>query len=129
MTDSLFFFFFNEPAPTEIYTRPLVGSVRCVKETEVVEPADGNQPTVEHHEPRQVIALAAQAVDSPRPVSYTHLRAHETVLDLVCRLLLEKKKITIKKKNTFLAHSTKQTTHHLHRTAHSTQIHNQAAQL
>ena len=29
-------------------------------------------------------------------VSYTHLRAHETVLDLVCRLLLEKQK---KKKN------------------------------
>src|SRR5665811_2545710 len=28
----------------------------------------------------------------PRPSSYTHLRAHETVLDLVCRLLLEKKK-------------------------------------
>ena len=27
-------------------------------------------------------------------VSYTHLRAHETVLDLVCRLLLEKKKQT-----------------------------------
>ena len=24
-------------------------------------------------------------------VAYTHLRAHETVLDLVCRLLLEKK--------------------------------------
>ena len=28
------------------------------------------------------------------PVSYTHLRAHETVLDLVCRLLLEKKNTT-----------------------------------
>ena len=28
------------------------------------------------------------------PVSYTHLRAHETVLDLVCRLLLAKKKNT-----------------------------------
>ena len=26
------------------------------------------------------------------PVSYTHLRAHETRHDLVCRLLLEKKK-------------------------------------
>ena len=26
------------------------------------------------------------------PVSYTHLRAHETVLDLVCSLLLETKK-------------------------------------
>ena len=33
----------------------------------------------------------------PDPVSYTHLRAHETVLDLVCRLLLEKKKKTITK--------------------------------
>ena len=35
-------------------------------------------------------------------VSYTHLRAHETVLDLVCRLLLEKKnnKKKVKKKNT-----------------------------
>ena len=30
-------------------------------------------------------------------VSYTHLRAHETVLDLVCRLLLEKKKKQQKK--------------------------------
>src|SRR5660397_294433 len=30
------------------------------------------------------------------PVSYTHLRAHETKANLVCRLLLEKKK---KKKN------------------------------
>ena len=31
--------------------------------------------------------------DPDVPVSYTHLRAHETVLDLVCRLLLEKKKV------------------------------------
>ena len=31
-------------------------------------------------------------------VSYTHLRAHETVLDLVCRLLLEKKKNNHNKK-------------------------------
>ncbi|WDT36865.1 hypothetical protein PVA38_11790 [Streptococcus pneumoniae D39] len=30
---------------------------------------------------------------SSRTVSYTHLRAHETVLDLVCRLLLEKKNL------------------------------------
>ena len=28
---------------------------------------------------------------SQEAVSYTHLRAHETVLDLVCRLLLENK--------------------------------------
>ena len=31
-------------------------------------------------------------------VSYTHLRAHETVLDIVCLLLLEKKTYTKKKK-------------------------------
>ena len=31
-------------------------------------------------------------------VSYTHLRAHETVLDLVCRLLLENKHNKKKKK-------------------------------
>eukprot|EP00831_Metopus_contortus_P075486 TRINITY_DN69258_c0_g1_i1.p2 TRINITY_DN69258_c0_g1~~TRINITY_DN69258_c0_g1_i1.p2 ORF type:complete len:150 (+),score=42.68 TRINITY_DN69258_c0_g1_i1:123-572(+) len=30
------------------------------------------------------------------PVSYTHLRAHETSLHLVCRLLLEKKKKQLK---------------------------------
>src|SRR5450756_2907991 len=33
------------------------------------------------------------------PVSYTHLRAHETRHDLVCRLLLEKKKKKNAKKN------------------------------
>ena len=33
-------------------------------------------------------------------VSYTHLRAHETVLDLVCRLLLENKTLTISETTT-----------------------------
>ena len=33
-----------------------------------------------------------EMADAIITVSYTHLRAHETVLDLVCRLLLEKKK-------------------------------------
>ena len=40
-------------------------------------------------------------------VSYTHLRAHETVLDLVCRLLLEKKKHSA---NYSLKHNTHQNT-------------------
>ena len=34
-----------------------------------------------------------QNSDPSGPVSYTHLRAHETGRNLVCRLLLEKKKI------------------------------------
>src|SRR5665811_2479893 len=36
-------------------------------------------------------AKAAAITVRTNAVSYTHLRAHETVLDLVCRLLLEKK--------------------------------------
>ena len=40
-------------------------------------------------------AIAAEGVDMEElePVPYTHLRAHETVPELVCRLQLEKKKI------------------------------------
>ena len=38
------------------------------------------------------IPAGATIPDITTSVSYTHLRAHETVLDLVCRLLLEKKK-------------------------------------
>ena len=41
----------------------------------------------------------AREVPRRTAVSYTHLRAHETVLDLVCRLLLEKKKTRKKTKN------------------------------
>src|SRR5665811_46009 len=40
---------------------------------------------------RRIPALHVE-LDGSMAVSYTHLRAHETVLDLVCRLLLEKKK-------------------------------------
>src|SRR5660397_210007 len=40
---------------------------------------------------KNMITGAAQ-MDGAIPVSYTHLRAHETKANLVCRLLLEKKK-------------------------------------
>ena len=49
--------------------------------------ADGNPKTGQG-------GSMARFTISKNPVSYTHLRAHETVLDLVCRLLLEKKKKT-----------------------------------
>ena len=42
------------------------------------------------------------------PVSYTHLRAHETVLDLVCRLLLEKKNSQRAKTYVYLQNATHQ---------------------
>ena len=38
-----------------------------------------------------VIVFSYIGYSSATPVSYTHLPDHETVLDLVCRLLLEKK--------------------------------------
>ena len=40
---------------------------------------------------KYVLEIRVQ-LGEPESVSYTHLRAHETVLELVCRLLLEKKK-------------------------------------
>ena len=40
------------------------------------------------------------SMEATSAVSYTHLRAHETGRNLVCRLLLEKKKKEKKKKNT-----------------------------
>ena len=43
------------------------------------------------------LTTSAESLYKPITVSYTHLRAHETVLDLVCRLSLETKK---KKYNT-----------------------------
>ena len=43
----------------------------------------------------ELLLERAQTLEAVDPVSYTHLRAHETVLDLVCRLLLEKKQLPI----------------------------------
>ena len=45
--------------------------------------AEGGRPAIE--------GPALESLARSYPVSYTHLRAHETVLDLVCRLLLEQK--------------------------------------
>ena len=48
---------------------------------------------------REIRSLSPVLIVAGMPsVSYTHLRAHETVLDLVCRLLLEKKKKNKEKK-------------------------------
>src|SRR5450756_2679927 len=48
----------------------------------------------------ETISHLREPIDTSIPVSYTHLRAHETRHDLVCRLLLEKKKKNNKNKET-----------------------------
>eukprot|EP00656_Telonema_subtile_P006401 TRINITY_DN12956_c0_g1_i1.p1 TRINITY_DN12956_c0_g1~~TRINITY_DN12956_c0_g1_i1.p1 ORF type:complete len:265 (+),score=36.72 TRINITY_DN12956_c0_g1_i1:212-1006(+) len=48
--------------------------------------------TLNLHSLHKHLYMGHVSVFAAPPVSYTHLRAHETVLDLVCRLLLEKKK-------------------------------------
>ncbi len=60
------------------------------------------------------INLNSRKVPNIQTVSYTHLRAHETVLDLVCRLLLEKKKKT--NPNAFISSNTTNTinSHYIH---------------
>ena len=41
----------------------------------------------------------------PEAVSYTHLRAHETVLDLVCRLLLETTPLMASSQELYIQHT------------------------
>ena len=46
----------------------------------------------EHYSTAYILGNITWLMMHSKPVSYTHLRAHETRHDLVCRLLLEKKK-------------------------------------
>src|SRR5659263_736936 len=73
------------------YTRPLVVDNRHDEVCpEGASRRKGRAQRSGCHPCRAVAQLVAHR--SPKPVSYTHLRAHETRHDLVCRLLLEKKK-------------------------------------
>src|SRR5450756_2816781 len=63
------------------------------------------------HLPSELSGGEQQRVAIARaPVSYTHLRAHETRHDLVCRLLLEKKKKTKKNNKSYSKNKTKKNT-------------------
>ena len=68
-------------AASDVYKRQAIG---C--------DAVGLDWTIDIGEARRRIGDKVTLQGNLDPVSYTHLRAHETVLDLVCRLLLEKKK-------------------------------------
>ena len=59
------------------------------------ENTDNKEVLGENKENSAAKTADAGAENGVATVSYTHLRAHETRHDLVCRLLLEKKKLTL----------------------------------
>ena len=64
----------------------------CIRDSVSVHAhADGVDEELHLRDP-DIVAGGGVNGDGAGAVSYTHLRAHETVLDIVCRLLLEKKK-------------------------------------
>ena len=71
-------------AASDVYKRQVPGRVE--------KGADAELEAVDEQLDGVVELGVGDDADDLAPVSYTHLRAHETVLDLVCRLLLEKKK-------------------------------------
>src|SRR5678816_4625184 len=54
--------------------------------------ADRDRTVSRRSKPSSRTTLIGEQPNPWNPVSYTHLRAHETPEHLVCRLLLEKKK-------------------------------------
>src|SRR5678815_5878337 len=96
------FFFFKQKTAYEML-RSLVGSEMCIRDSGIT---GGFGVAGENENGRKVIDFCEErgmCVSNTffkhksihkytRAVSYTHLRAHETPEQLVCRLLLEKKK-------------------------------------
>src|SRR5450756_2663622 len=79
--------------------RVLLGLSRRVEDL-----LNGDQELRDHvpvDAPEPLVLVERARAAGEGPVSYTHLRAHETRHDLVCRLLLEKKKKTKKQNNKF----------------------------
>ena len=64
----------------------------CIRDSNIRMHTLASVSKVDGQEGNFTVTIAEKARYVDAAVSYTHLRAHETVLDLVCRLLLEKKK-------------------------------------
>eukprot|EP00658_Telonema_sp_P-2_P009637 TRINITY_DN13592_c0_g1_i3.p1 TRINITY_DN13592_c0_g1~~TRINITY_DN13592_c0_g1_i3.p1 ORF type:complete len:155 (+),score=26.40 TRINITY_DN13592_c0_g1_i3:168-632(+) len=65
----------------------------CISSARLIEGSHGSSTgTIHPGRDASGAALSRSSALASRPVSYTHLRAHETPEHLVCRLLLEKKK-------------------------------------
>ena len=79
----------NEPLGGEMevkYINPFINAAQTVFKTMLNIDAKMGKPILKNEK------TTSGDISGIMAVSYTHLRAHETVLELVCRLLLEKKK-------------------------------------
>src|SRR5260370_20986565 len=81
-----FFFFFNDTATTEIYTLSLHDALPI---SETID-QNGRAPLVLERD--DVLGLARRGAGPPRARSEEHTSELQSHLNLVCRLLLEKKK-------------------------------------
>src|SRR2546421_12651865 len=84
-TFSFFFFFFNDTATTEIYTLSLHDALPILDRVE-------RSPTDDRGERRRSECVVQRRQDLERPRSEEHTSELQSRSDLVCRLLLEKKK-------------------------------------
>ena len=97
LSHHLFFFLMIRRPPRSTLDRSSAASDVYKRQLQYLKALLGNVPMLTTR-PSGASSSALLGGARPLPVSYTHLRAHETVLDLVCRLLLEKK-TTIKVQN------------------------------
>src|SRR5215213_11971941 len=76
----VFFFFFNDTATTEIYTLSLHDALPI------------SAPSGTQDRPLRAGRLGRSTSENPRPRSEEHTSELQSLTNLVCRLLLEKKK-------------------------------------
>src|SRR5256885_17023065 len=83
-----FFFFFNDTATTEIYTLSLHDALPISQQLQWIVALESD---VEHAAPGNLLAAAAVLAREPQR-SEEHTSELQSPCNLVCRLLLEKKK-------------------------------------
>src|SRR5438067_6164460 len=103
---SIFFFFFDDPATTEIYTLSLHDALLIFKPEGDAWDAFARRLSFASAEPGRTESLAAAVGRAEREIGGQRFRSEEHTselqsrFDLVCRLLLEKKKMCVLSLNT-----------------------------
>src|SRR2546426_8909029 len=87
-----FFFFFNDTATTEIYTLALHDALPISREHLVQGVTDEQDVDAARIEQAREQRIVARECDDPLTRSEDHTSELESPCNLVCRLLLEKKK-------------------------------------